>query len=78
MLEYLLEAIILCIVGGLLGLVLVWLLLMILTKFLHFDMFISYRNMLLGVGLSVIVGLLAGFFPALSASRMDPVEAIRK
>ncbi|HMW39186.1 MAG: ABC transporter permease [Saprospiraceae bacterium] len=78
LLEYLLEAIILCIVGGLLGLVLVWLLLMILTKFLHFDMFISFRNMLLGVGLSVIVGLLAGFFPALSASRMDPVEAIRK
>ena len=54
------------------------LLLLVLTKFLDFSLFVSYRNILLGVGLSVLVGLLAGFFPALSASRMDPVEAIRK
>ena len=46
-------------------------------QFLHFDMFISYRNMLLGL---VCLWLSACWqdFPALSASRMDPVEAIRK
>ncbi len=78
LLEYLLEATILCIIGGLVGLIFVWLLLTMLTKFLDFELFVSWKNVLLGVGLSVIVGLIAGFMPALSASRLDPVEAIRR
>ncbi|MEO6190146.1 MAG: ABC transporter permease [Saprospiraceae bacterium] len=78
LLEYLFEAIILCIIGGIFGLVFVWLLLMILTKFLDFDLFVSWGNVWLGLGLSVAIGLIAGFLPALSASRMDPVEAIRR
>ncbi|MEO6191210.1 MAG: FtsX-like permease family protein, partial [Saprospiraceae bacterium] len=72
------EAIILCIIGGIFGLVFVWLLLLILTKFLDFDLFVSWGNVWLGLGLSVAIGLIAGFLPALSASRMDPVEAIRR
>ncbi len=76
--EYLLEAILLCILGGLIGLVVVWLMLMILTKVLDFELFLSWNNVILGVGLSVIVGIISGMLPALSASRMDPVEAIRK
>ncbi len=78
LLEYLLEATILCIIGGLFGLLFVWILLLGLSKFLDFELFVSWSNVVLGVSLSVAVGLLAGFFPALSASRMDPVEAIRK
>ncbi|MEP7196564.1 MAG: ABC transporter permease [Saprospiraceae bacterium] len=78
LLEYLFEAIILCIIGGIIGLIVVWLLLLILTKVLDFELFVSWKNVLLGVGLSVVVGLISGFLPALSASRMDPVEAIRR
>lgn len=78
LLEYLLEAIILCILGGIFGLIIVWLMMIILTQVLEFDMYLSWSNVLLGVGLSVVVGLISGLLPALSASRMDPVEAIRK
>ncbi|NOT37165.1 MAG: FtsX-like permease family protein [Saprospiraceae bacterium] len=78
LLEYLLEAVILCIIGGIIGIIIVWLMMMILTQVLKFDLFLSGTNVLLGVGLSVIVGIVSGLMPALIASRMDPVEAIRK
>ena len=78
LLEYLFEAIMLCIIGGIIGLVLVWGILMIASKALEFPIYISFQNILLGVSLSVLIGLIAGIIPAINASRMDPVEAIRK
>ena len=41
-------------------------------------MFLSLKNISLGVGISVFIGILAGLIPALQAAKMDPVEAIRK
>ena len=78
LLEYLFEAIMLCIIGGIVGLVFVWLILQIASKALDFPIYISYQNVILGVSLSVLIGLIAGIIPAVNASRMDPVEAIRK
>ena len=42
-----------------------------------FDLQISLENVILGISISSIIGILAGFFPALFASNLDPVEAIR-
>lgn len=78
LLEYLFEAIILCIIGGLIGLIMVWLVLTIVGKLLEFPMYISSQNIILGLSLSILIGLISGIIPALNASRMDPVEAIRK
>lgn len=78
LLEYLFEAIMLCIIGGIVGLVFVWLILQIASKALDFPIYISFQNVILGVSLSVLIGLIAGIIPAVNASRMDPVEAIRK
>ncbi|MCC6816402.1 MAG: ABC transporter permease [Saprospiraceae bacterium] len=78
LIEYLLEAIILCILGGILGIIIVGVMMFVLTKVIEFEMYLSWTNIILGVGLSVFVGLLSGLLPAISASRMDPVEAIRK
>jgi putative ABC transport system permease protein len=50
---------------------------MLLTNVLEFEFILSFLNILIGFGLSMIVGLLAGILPAISASRLDPVEAIR-
>jgi len=75
--QFLFEAIILCVFGGIIGLLIVWLLSMLLTNVLEFEFVLSFLNILIGFGLSMVVGLLAGILPAISASRLDPVEAIR-
>jgi putative ABC transport system permease protein len=75
--EFLLESAFLCIIGGLIGLTLVFLLTQILTHALNFPVFVSTSYMILAIVICIVVGILAGFIPALQASRMDPVVAIR-
>lgn len=75
--QFLFEAIILCLIGGAIGLLIVWLLAMLLTNILDFEFVLSFSNVLIGTSLSVIVGLISGILPAISASKLDPVEAIR-
>jgi putative ABC transport system permease protein len=75
--EFLIESAFLCIIGGLIGLTLVYILTLILTNVLNFPVFISTTYMALAIIICIIVGILAGFIPALQASRMDPVVAIR-
>lgn len=75
--QFLFEAVILAMFGGLIGIVLVWLIALILTNVLDFEFVLSSFNILLGSSLSIIIGLISGILPAISASKLDPVEAIR-
>lgn len=75
--EFLLESAFLCIVGGLIGLLLVFILTQILSNVLDFPIFISISNMVWTFIICVSVGVIAGIIPAYKASRMDPVVAIR-
>jgi putative ABC transport system permease protein len=75
--EFLLESAFLCIIGGLIGLTLVFILTQILTQVLNFPVYISTQNMAMAVVICIIVGILAGFIPARQAARLDPVVAIR-
>ena len=75
--QFLFEAIILSVIGGLIGLLMVWGIALGLTKALDFEFVLSMGNILLGTGLAGIIGLIFGILPAISASRLDPVEAIR-
>lgn len=75
--QFLFEAIILCVIGGMVGLLLVWLIAMLLTKLLDFEFVLGLGNIILGTSLAAIIGLISGILPAISASRLDPVEAIR-
>lgn len=77
LLQFLFEAIILCLIGGVIGLIIVWLLAMVMTKVLEFEFVLSFANIIIGTGLSIVVGLISGILPAISASKLDPVEAIR-
>jgi putative ABC transport system permease protein len=75
--QFLFEAIILSVIGGIIGLLLVWIISIILTKVLDFEFVLSAGNIILGTGLAAIIGLISGILPAISASKLDPVEAIR-
>jgi putative ABC transport system permease protein len=75
--EFLIESILLCIVGGAVGLLLVYGLALIVTYTLDFSIFLSLQNILKGVVISSVIGLVAGLLPAISAANLDPVEAIR-
>lgn len=75
--EFLLESAIICILGGLIGLVLVYILTLVLTSVFNFPVFISGGILALAISLCIIIGILAGIIPALTASRLDPVVAIR-
>lgn len=75
--EFLVEAVTLCIAGGLIGIIIVLLLSLGLTYWADFPVTLSFKNFSLGIGISALVGILAGFIPARAASRLDPVVAIR-
>lgn len=75
--QFLFEAVILSLIGGLIGMFLVWIIALILSSTLDFEFVLSTVNMLLGSGLAAFIGLIAGIIPAISASKLDPVEAIR-
>lgn len=77
LMQFLFEAVILSLIGGLIGILMVWGIAAVATKVLEFEFILSFGNILLGTSLSVIIGLISGILPAISAARLDPVEAIR-
>jgi putative ABC transport system permease protein len=77
LLEFLVEAVILCIIGGIAGLLLVLAVIKGIAAVADFPMFLSWQNVILGISVSAVIGILAGLIPALQAARMDPVEAMR-
>ncbi|GAA0872404.1 ABC transporter permease [Gangjinia marincola] len=78
LLQFLFEGVILAVIGGAVGLILVWITSLIASGFTEsFEFILSPANIIFGTFVSVFIGLIAGIIPAISASRLDPVEAIR-
>ncbi len=76
--QFLFEAVILAVIGGLVGLFLVWIMSIGASQLTgEFDFVLSPWNMFIGAAVSAVIGLVAGIIPAISASKLDPVEAIR-
>ena len=75
--EFLLEAVILCLMGGAFGILFVYIGTLIFSKLLNFPIFISLPMLIAATVVCVVVGILAGIFPASRAAKMDPVVAIR-
>ena len=74
--QFIFESVFLSILGGILGLLLVFVLMYFANKMVDMEFALTYTNIVRGVMISFIVGLLAGFIPARSASRLDPVTAM--
>lgn len=75
--EFLLESAFLCIIGGLIGLLLVFILTQIFSVLIGFPVYISLDIIMLAITICIVVGVVAGIIPASIAARMDPVVAIR-
>lgn len=76
--QFLFEAIVLAFFGGLIGILFVWFASLIANQITEdFEFVLSFGNIFLGFLISSIIGLVSGIIPAISASKLDPVEAIR-
>ena len=75
--EFLLESAFLCIIGGVIGLLLVWILALALSSFLPFAITIAPSIIFLAFSICIILGVVSGIIPASIAAKMNPVEAIR-
>jgi len=77
LLQFLFEAIFLSLIGGILGLLIILILTVIISNTTSFHLILTQGNILLGIGVAALIGLIAGIVPAYSASKLDPVEAMR-
>ncbi len=75
--EFLIESVLLCIAGGIVGILLVLGLASLITYVLDFSIFLSIKNIMKGIAISTAIGLASGILPAIYAANLDPVEAIR-
>jgi len=77
LLQFLFEAILLCLIGGILGISVVYAGTLIADYYIDFDIVLSANNVITGLWVSVLIGVISGMIPAIAAAKLDPVEAIR-
>ncbi|MGE3313067.1 MAG: ABC transporter permease [Limisphaerales bacterium] len=75
--QFLLEAVLLSALGGLLGIATGYWLAPLLTRFAGFPTLISQSSVIIAFTVSAVIGVVFGFFPALKAANLDPIEALR-
>jgi putative ABC transport system permease protein len=75
--QFLSEAVALTFLGGLIGVILGWGLSLLVTKFTGLLTDVSLFSVFLAFGVSSLVGIVFGYWPALRAARLDPIEALR-
>ena len=75
--QFLTEAVLLSVVGGGLGIATGFWLAPLLTKYFEFPTLISNNSVIMAFSVSAVIGIVFGFFPALKAARLDPIDALR-
>ena len=76
LLEFLFEASALSLIGGAIGLMIIYSLTFIVSKTFDFNLVLSVGNIATGLIISIVIGLIAGVVPARAAARLDPVTAM--
>jgi putative ABC transport system permease protein len=77
MTQFLLEAVILCNIGGVIGVLVGFLLGNLVAVFTHFDVSVPMEWAVIGLLFCSAVGIAFGLLPAVRASRLNPIEALR-
>ncbi len=77
LIQFLTESVTLCIIGGMIGLLLVYGAIAALNSVVEMNFILPFARIFMGIGISASVGIIAGFIPAYNAATMDPVEAMR-
>jgi putative ABC transport system permease protein len=75
--QFLVESALLSASGGLVGVLLAWMAAVLVRALTPMPMALPWTSVFLGVGLSAVVGLFFGIYPARQAARLDPIEALR-
>jgi putative ABC transport system permease protein len=76
MLQFLIEAVVLSLMGGLIGLTLIYSGTFVVETLIKMEVTLTGSNIILGLTISVLIGIISGFVPAYNASQLDPAEAI--
>ena len=76
LLEFLFEASVLSLIGGAIGLLIIYALTFVVSKTFDFNLVLTVGNIVTGLMISVVIGLVAGLVPARAAAHLDPVTAM--
>ena len=75
--QFIIESMILCLIGGILGIFVGFLLGVIAASILGYSAAVPVAAIIVAVGVSLVIGIFFGYYPANKAARMDPIEALR-
>ena len=75
--QFLVESSVLASTGGLAGVIIAWMVAILVRNTTPVPMALPWSSVFIGVGLSAVVGLFFGIYPAQQAARLDPIEALR-
>jgi putative ABC transport system permease protein len=76
MMQFLIESGLLCAFGGVIGLLVSWGVCMLITTLAGITMTITVVYIIMAIGFSTLIGMLAGIYPAFKGARMDPIVAL--
>ena len=77
LLQFLFESVMLSVIGGIIGLILIYVGTFIVSSLMDMEINLTQSNIILGLTISALIGVVSGFVPAYNGSQLDPVEAIR-